>query len=166
MNKDALPQRIKTYTAINTVEEAKTALTELGPICTGFSVYESFFRGGNLPLPDKASEKLYGFHMLTILGWTRDNRWLALNSWGQDWGSLKGYCTIPFNYPINEMWALTDMSPQTQPDYEVNLSRRGRYWRVSFNSNFRTSTDAMNMLLKPLEEDLIQSGRSLKIKKY
>lgn len=165
MDKDALPQRIKTYTAIHTVEEAKTALTELGPFCIGLSVYESFYQGGNLPLPNKATEKLNGFHMLTIVGWNRDNRWLALNSWGHDWGALKGYCTLPFNYPINEMWAVTDMSPETKP-YEVNLTRRGRYWRVSFNSNFRNTTDAMNNLLKPLEEDLIQSGRSLKIKKY
>lgn len=166
MNKNALPQRIKTYTAIHTVEEAKTALMELGPICIGFSVYESFYKGGNLPLPNKDTEKLYGFHMLAIVGWTRDSRWLALNSWGKDWGALKGYCTMPFNYPINEMWALTDMSPQVKSDYEVYLTRRGRYWRVAFNANFRTSADAIDKLLKPLEDDLIQSGRSLTIKKY
>jgi len=164
MHKDALPQRIKTYTAIYTVEEAKTAITELGPICVGFPVYESFFRGGNLPLPDKASEKFYGFHMMAIVGWKKDNRWLALNSWGANWGALKGYCTIPFNYPINEMWAITDATIHSQPDYEVNLTRRGRYWTVSFNSYFRSSTDAMEKLLKPLEEDLSLSGKSLKIK--
>ena len=64
------------------------------------------------------------------------------------------------------MWALTDMPPQTKHDYEVYMTRRGRYWRVAFDANFRTSADAIEKLLKPLEDDLIQSGRSLKIKKY
>lgn len=165
MNKDALTQRIKTYTAIHTIEEAKTALIELGPVCIGFPVYESFYQGGHLPRPDKAKEKLNGFHMLTLVGWTRDNRWLALNCWGQEWGTLKGYCSIPYDYPINEMWALTDMSPQKQPDYDVTLTRRGRYWGVYFTPNFRNSTDAINKLLMPLQEDLSQSGRELKIRK-
>ncbi len=164
MDNDALPQRIKTYTAIHTVEEAKTALLELGPICIGFSVYDSFFQGGHLPRPDKTKEKLHGFHMMTIVGWTKDNRWLALNSWGQGWGKLKGYCTIPYDYPINEMWALTDMVTQKQPDYEVALIHRGRYWGVYFTSSFRSSAEAMNKLLRPLEKDLSLTGRILRIR--
>lgn len=165
MHRDALPQRIKTYASIQTVDEIKTALMELGPVAIGISVYDSFYQGGHLSLPDKTTEKLHGFHMVTIVGWTRDNRWLILNSWGAEWGELKGYCTMPFNYTINERWALTDLVAREQVDYEVTLSRVGRYWGVSFNPRFRTPDEAQKALLNPLQQDLTRSGKQLKIKK-
>jgi len=165
MDEDARPQRIKTYAAVYTVEEVKTALVELGPVSVSIPVYDSFYQGGHLPNPDKSRERMRGFHMVTLVGWKKENRWLALNSWGQDWGHLRGYCTMPFDYPVSEMWAITDLTPTTQPDYEVALTRRGRYWGVVFNQYFRTSQEAREKLLHPLENDLKQAGKGLRVKR-
>lgn len=158
LNKDALPQRIKTYAAVHTVDEVKTALMELGPLSIGLRVYDSFFHGGHLPLPNQSTEKLHGFHQVTIVGWTKDNRWLVLNSWGRDWGPLKGYCTIPFDYPIMEMWAVTDMVAKSSPTYEVYLNRGPRFWTVRFAGQYRTAAEAEQKILQPLINDLGKLG--------
>lgn len=158
LNKDALPQRIKTYTAVHTVEEVKTALIELGPLSVGLQVYDSFYQGGNLPLPNQSTEKLHGYHMITIVGWTKENRWLVLNSWGRDWGSMKGYCTIPFDYPIQEIWAITDMVAKSSPDYEVYITQGMRFWTVRLAGQFRSSAEAQDKLVQPLINDLSQLG--------
>ena len=145
MHKDALPQRIKPIPPYIRLKRPRLLLPSLAPYAS-VSRSTSFYRGGNLPLPDKASEKFYGFHMMTIVGWKKVIDGSPSTPQGANWGALKGYCTIPFNYPINEMWAVTDMTVHSKPDYEVNLTRRGRYWRVSFNTYFRSSTEAMDKL--------------------
>jgi C1A family cysteine protease len=43
---------------------------------------------------------------MTIVGWT-ETHWIVLNSWGKNYGD-KGFCYIPFDYPIVEVWAITD----------------------------------------------------------
>lgn len=106
----ALPQKVQSYVAVRTVEEVKTALTKIGPVGISIPVYESFFEGGHLNKPNTSKEKFYGNHFMAIIGWI-DNRWIVLNSWGKNWGSLNGFCTLPFDYPKNEMWAITDLKP-------------------------------------------------------
>ncbi|MGE5397156.1 MAG: C1 family peptidase [Chitinophagales bacterium] len=165
MNKDALKQKIKTYAAVHTVEEVKTALMELGPVTIGFQIYDSFFAGGHLHKPNPDVEKLHGFHMVTLVGWTRDNRWLILNSWGKDWGPLKGYCTIPFDYPIIEMWALTDRVADEKPEYEAYLLKSGPYWMLRFRGKFKSESEARRLLLDPLNNDLNQVGKTILIRK-
>jgi len=45
--------------------------------------------------------------MMTIVGWTKDNYWIVLNSWGENYGK-RGFCYIPFSYPMNEAWCIVD----------------------------------------------------------
>ena len=48
-----------------------------------------------------------GYHAMTIVGWTADNYWIVLNSWGDTWGK-GGFGYIPFSYPIVEAWGVID----------------------------------------------------------
>ncbi|MGE5371978.1 MAG: C1 family peptidase [Solirubrobacterales bacterium] len=167
MDQDAAPQRIKTFAALQTVDEIKTALLELGPVTIGIPVYDSFYHGGHLPKPDTGKETLHGYHMLTIIGWLKTNRWYVLNSWGSGWGELKGYCTMPYDYPIHEMWSVTDLAAAHRPGYEIALNqsvRNGR-WTASFTETFRTLADVQAHLIEPLRSDLAHSGKEIHIRK-
>ncbi|MGE5405683.1 MAG: C1 family peptidase [Candidatus Saccharibacteria bacterium] len=163
MNQDAANHQISAYAAVHTPDEIKTALTELGPVMISIEAYDSFFAGGNVPNPNKSKEKMNGYHALAIVGWTKDNRWVCLNSWGKDWGPLKGYCTIPFDYPISEMWTVTSQPTQDkQPEYRAYLSTSRQGWTVHFDW-FKSETDLRKNLIDPLTRDLQQIGKELKI---
>lgn len=105
---NALPHRITAYVRLNSVEEIKTALMQLGPVLIGIPVYESFYRvssDGLVPIP-QSGEKFYGGHSMVIVGWKKD-KWIVLNSWSQGWGD-NGKCYLPFDFPIWEKWSITD----------------------------------------------------------
>jgi C1A family cysteine protease len=107
--KDAYPYRITTYTRCKTVNDIKTALMTLGPVTCGIPVYESFYNigaDGIAPIPNAQTEQLYGYHEVTIIGWTKDHL-ILLNSWSDKWGD-KGKFYLPFNFPIDEAWSITD----------------------------------------------------------
>lgn len=168
MHRDAYPQRISAYAAMYTADEIKSALMELGPVLIVLPVYDSFYQGGHLTKPNTITENMYGFHSITLVGWTRENRWLALNSWGNKWGQLKGYCTLPFDYPISEIWSVTDTTPdQTKPDYQLYVDpvRKGnqRRWLVHLG-DFASREEALEKAAKPLQQDLEQLGKSCHIK--
>lgn len=66
-----------------------------------------------MPLPNESTEKLYGYHAIKNHGYGIEaaNVLTYRNSWGTGWGE-QGYFHIPENYPIIEMWAITDYTPQ------------------------------------------------------
>ena len=110
--KAALPQRVKTYASINTIEEVKNAIYFNGPVLIVIPVYNSFcFCGysGDLSLPYSA-EQINGYHAIVAIGYTKD-RLIIQNSWGENWGK-GGLCYMPLNYPITEKWAITDLVMQ------------------------------------------------------
>jgi hypothetical protein len=111
LDRQAQPQRVGSYAAIKSVSEIKTALMELGPVLFCIPVYDSFYKGGDLDMPNKAKESIRGYHALLIVGWNKDNRWIILNSWGKRWGPHNGFCTVPFGYPAQEIWSVTDRKP-------------------------------------------------------
>lgn len=119
----ALPQKTQTYVSLFSVEEIKTALMTLGPVLFSIPVYDSFYQGGHLPMPDTSRETWQGNHAVAVMGWTKDNRWLICNSWGKEWGPLNGWCTIPFNYPRNEAWSITDLKP-VDPTIRLYIGKR------------------------------------------
>jgi C1A family cysteine protease len=109
----ALPYKITAYARLSLDNEIKTALMELGPVTIMIPVYNSFFfcpATGMLQMPG-ATESIQGYHQITIVGWKKvspyEERWVVLNSWGSNWGD-KGKCYMPFNYPIEEKWSMTD----------------------------------------------------------
>lgn len=105
--KNALPQRVMTYAAVNTPEEVKNSVYFNGPVLIVIPVHQSFFQcRGELLLPG-STEDIAGYHAITVIGYTKD-RYIVQNSWGTEWGK-GGICYMPFNYPITEKWAITDL---------------------------------------------------------
>jgi hypothetical protein len=110
LDKLAKPFRIDSYYACNTEMEIKSAVMHLGAVTAMFPVYRELYypiaKGVINYTNTTTSGTQYGYHQMTIVGWT-ENSWIVLNSWGKDWGD-KGYGYIPFNYPIEEAWAMVD----------------------------------------------------------
>ncbi len=81
----------------------------------GFTVYESFetqqvANTGIVPMP-ASGEKVLGGHAVVTVGYNdSDQRFIARNSWGTNWGQ-QGYFTIPYDYLTNsqlagDMWTI------------------------------------------------------------
>ena len=104
----AAANKIATYVKITTEDEIKTALETIGCVTIMIPVYTSFYApiDGLVPIP-QPTEHLDGYHEITILGWREDNTWIVANSWGENWGD-KGFCYIPFEFPIQEAWSVAD----------------------------------------------------------
>lgn len=113
---EALKHRAVEYQRVGqNLNEMKSCLVEGFPIVVGFTAYESFegkqaAQSGNLNLPASGEQKLGG-HAVLIVGYDSDSgRFIAMNSWGSNWG-LQGYFTIPFEYFTNaelasDFWTL------------------------------------------------------------
>lgn len=104
----AYPYKINSYYRLYTNEEIKTAVYELGCAVISYNTTYNFNypKAGGLVNYDSTQETT-GRHMVTIVGWTEDDRWVILNSWGDDYGD-GGYCYVSFDYPNNECWAMVD----------------------------------------------------------
>ncbi|MFZ5651582.1 MAG: C1 family peptidase [Bacillota bacterium] len=150
---EARPQRIKAYARLYSPEDVKSALMQLGPVMICIPVYPSFYGGGDLHPPDTNREEMNGRHAMTVTGWEKD-RWIIRNSWGSQWGD-GGNCTVPFDYPIDEMWSITDK-------YEPMSGRKTKYWRVQAGAyKLRKNADNMYSRLKKagFDASIIVEGR-------
>jgi C1A family cysteine protease len=80
----------------------RICLAEGFPFVFGFTVYSSFeslrvANSGVLNMPAK-NETVVGGHAVLAVGYDdAQERFIARNSWGADWGR-KGYFTIPYHY--------------------------------------------------------------------
>jgi len=118
MIKEAENHKIDGFIRLHTEQEVKQALVNVSPIVITIPVYDSFYTGGILTKPNYQTEQYRGGHELVIVAWTTINGkpyWKVLNSWGGDWGSMHGYCLMPFDYPINEYWAIIDSDESKLP---------------------------------------------------
>ena len=103
----AYPYTINSYYRLNSEEEIKKAVYELGCALVVYNVTSYFDYPKNGYVTYNSAAKILGQHAVTIIGWTEDNYWIVLNSWGTDYG-VGGYCYMPFEYPINEAWTMVD----------------------------------------------------------
>lgn len=113
--KEALPYVITNYFRCYTEEEVKKALINQGSVIVCINIYPSF--GGNAKVPAE-DEKSKGGHAMCLVGWDKDG-WIIANSWGKIWGN-KGYCHLPYEYPIKEWWGIT-INPVLPEPKEVNI---------------------------------------------
>jgi len=99
---DASNRMIKNYYRINSVEDIIDSLNADYPVVIGMKVYNGFYDLESpgvytLPMP-KASDDVIGGHAVTLVGYDIPNkRFLARNSFGEDW-AMNGYFWIPFDY--------------------------------------------------------------------
>ena len=74
---------VEGYAFCNSDEDVKTALKNGMPVLVAYDVEGGInnpdFRG-YVPYPQKG--KYQGSHCMVIVGWTSDNHWIVLNSWG------------------------------------------------------------------------------------
>ena len=113
---NAAQYRISAYAAVGTsLEGAKAAMYQQGPVAVTIKAYESFVyrtpRSGILVPPSGPN---MGGHMMACVGWD-DQRGLVAtkNSWGTSWGDA-GYCWIPYDQwstIVTSVWTMVDLLP-------------------------------------------------------
>lgn len=110
---EALTRQITQYLRISTIQEMKQCLADGYPFVFGINVYESFesehvAKTGTVPIPKSDEEQLGGHAMLCVGYNDHTKRFIVRNSWGTGWGA-KGYCTLPYEYLVNEsddLWTI------------------------------------------------------------
>jgi hypothetical protein len=144
MKDEALNHKITSYTKLYNSNEIQSAIMTTSPVSIMIPVFDSFYYGGILPLPNAGIESSYGYHMLTIVGWEKINGipyYIVLNSWGSDWGIYKGYCRMPFDYPIVEAWSVVDSESYGQFLVEPNF-----IFSITRDSNIKYSDYKIGLL--------------------
>lgn len=128
----AEPYKISSYCRLYSANEIKNALMQLGPVTITLPMYMSFYNSGYVIKRHNPTEKLLGYHQVTITGWKNVNGlsyWMILNSWGNTWGD-KGFGLLDPTYEMAEAWSITDNilpHPEVQPEKQ-------KYWRVQLGA--------------------------------
>ena len=116
--------KISGYSFVYSVTDIKKALKNKMPISAMFPVYDELYNVGNdgiVSLP-KNKNKIYGYHQMTIVGWTKQNNWIVVNSWGT-YNGMKGIYLIPYSYPIDSGIAISDtITPSKYKAKEIVLT--------------------------------------------
>ena len=113
-------------------ESIKSSLKNGMPISVAYPLYNSFFtvgEDGRVPLK-KAREKLVGYHQMLIVGWTKDDHWIVINSWGNEEG-FKGMYLIPFDYQYDSAIAVSDtITPSKYKAKEIIINTAFKTYKV------------------------------------
>lgn len=109
----AVGGRIKSGAEVGTIEEAKSALVQNGPLMLSVPVYDTtpFWREG----------RMLGGHCMAIVGYNADG-FILRNSWGRSWNG-NGHIIFPYSdWPlIWECWVMVD-DPSVRPENNSKCS--------------------------------------------
>jgi C1A family cysteine protease len=98
---DAVQRTIVGYASLKSNQEILSALNDNSPVVVGFEVFSGFDKiDSSNPIVSMPGAMDYslGGHSVCLVGYSiPENKFLAKNSFGQDWGN-KGYFWIPFDY--------------------------------------------------------------------
>lgn len=152
-----LSQRINTYVRLKSNEDIMAFLVEENvPALYCIELFENFVpNNGIIPMP---SGKSLGGHAMVVCGWVTLNgnkHWVISNSWSEQWG-INGYCYIPFEYPLMEVWGTTDRNPQDE------FSKKQRISFVVDTPMMYTDTGVIVMDTNTI----IQNGRTMVSARY
>lgn len=106
LDNEAHPFRISSFYAVSGIQNIKSAVHNLGGVIVCCPVYDCLYMPDGEGKVTFKPSTMYGYHAMTIVGWT-NTHWIVLNSWGKQWGK-DGICYLPFDYPIQEAWAVID----------------------------------------------------------
>lgn len=98
------PNRISQYCRIQTVNEAKMALSAGIPLLMAMDWYADMEVIEGVLTTDYVG--LEGGHCMFIYGWEKRG-WKVQNSWGEDWGT-GGTFVLPYEMGMAECWAIMD----------------------------------------------------------
>lgn len=98
----ALPHAIIDYFRCYNETQIKRTIMQNGGVIICVPVYSDFGRDLHKPKTDQFD----GYHAMIIVGWTKDNKWVVQNSWGNYWG-YNGKLLMDFDYPVSEYWGIT-----------------------------------------------------------
>lgn len=114
----AAKSKLINYFRLYSEKEIKRAIMLQGAVVIGTTLFEGF--GTHIKVPTKDSKKI-GAHAMCCVGWNKDG-WIIQNSWGKYWGD-KGFCYLPYDYPVDEWWGLTACTTTPQPKKDSFFKR-------------------------------------------
>ena len=134
---DAAKYKIMTYTAINGIQDMKSALVNNGPFVIGVVVFDSWFlqevdNTGDIKMPTPQEVQTlvddpyaFGGHAICIIGYDdQTQRFKFKNSWSTDWGD-GGFGTIPYDYLKDygwDAWTTVDiLTPDIPEPKTINI---------------------------------------------
>lgn len=106
------------YFRLTSGSQMKGCLAAGYPFVFGSMLYQSFYdaeKTGVVPMPGAHDSDLGG-HCMSCFGYDDSKQaFLVRNSWGPNWGPLKGYCWIPYAYLQNtnlsdDFWTIRSVS--------------------------------------------------------
>lgn len=107
--REASKYKITGYSYVTNNNAIKIALKNGMPVSAAYPIYPSFYDtkdDGIVKVPGK-NEVIEGYHQMLIVGWTKGNYWIVVNSWGKEYG-FKGMYLIPFNYKYDTAISVSD----------------------------------------------------------
>ena len=120
----ATDYKITGYSYVYNEDGIKRALKNGMPVSVAYPIYDSFYNTGSdgkVPVPKTTKEKLTGYHQMLIVGWTFDDYWVVVNSWGIRYG-LKGMYLIPFKNSFDSAIAVSDtITPSKYKAKEISF---------------------------------------------
>jgi len=96
-NRNGRTVKTPAYTSLNSVEDQKNWIANIGPLAVGFDVYNDFFGwSGNVPYKKVSTATFAGGHVMLAVGYDDSlGCWIVKNSWGTGFGN-QGYYLIAY----------------------------------------------------------------------
>lgn len=131
----AAKSKLINYFRLYNEKEIKKAIMLQGAVVLGMPIFKGF--GKYVKLPDK-DEKKRGGHAMCCVGWNKDG-WIIQNSWGKLFGD-RGYCYLPYDYPVDEWWGLTACATTPKPEKDNFFKRligMIKSWIINLKNYFK-----------------------------
>lgn len=102
--KEGYPNRISQYCRVDSPNAIKSALMAGNPVLMAMTWYADMEVVDGVLVTNQLGWE--GGHCMFIYGWDECG-WKVQNSWGTEWGN-QGTMIVPYEYPIEEFWTVTD----------------------------------------------------------
>jgi C1A family cysteine protease len=125
--KEASNYVIKSYARVDTIEGAKKALVEFGPLMIAFPYYSNgkpeFWQKPSIDSP------VDGGHAVAVVGWNKEG-FVLRNSWGENWNG-DGHVVYPFaEWGAHwELWSSIDDKKNYVPPH-ILADRTSKFCRI------------------------------------